>query len=319
MSMLSIQPSVVPEPIRRTRADIKAAREEAARLSIEEVRYLVDFYYETQDYRISAGNQVRALSKADEPILLLNWVQDTLSRVEKEVQRSLDLYTEQEPTGIGTWARAIPGIGPVLSAGLLAHVNLENCTTVGQLWSFAGLNPDRSWDKGQKRPWNARLKLVCFKIGESFIKVQAHRDDVYGRIYAARKAYEQRNNEAGLLADQAKRVLSTKRIGTATDAHKWYSQGKLPPAHIHARARRYAVKLFLSHYHEVGTWLLTGKLPPTPYALAHLDHVDYIPPPFLDLVPGLARARAEASDGATPGRYAGQRRQIPPAFPDSDD
>jgi Transposase IS116/IS110/IS902 family len=294
----------LPEPIRRTRADIKAARAEAANLSIEEVRYLVDFYYETQEYRISAGNQVTALAKTGEPIALLDWVKSSLGTVEKEVGRSLDYYTQQEPTGLARWARAIPGIGPVLSAGLLAHINLEMCTTVGQLWSFAGLNPEQRWNKGEKRPWNARLKLLTYKLGESFVKVQAHADDVYGAVYATRKVYEIANNEAGRLADQAQAMLSSKKIRTSTDAYKAYSQGKLPPAHIHARARRYAVKLFLSHYHEVGTWLRTGQLPPSPYALAILDHVDYIPPPFLDLVPGLADARAQAQKTVVPGRFA---------------
>lgn len=311
MTVARIANVVLPEPIRRTRDDIRAARAEAATLSIDEVRYLVDLYYETQDYRISAGNQVRALSKSEEPIQLLGWVSQTLNTVEKEVLRSLDYYTQQETTGLAQWARAVPGIGPVLTAGLLAHVNIEYCKTIGQLWRFAGLDPTSVWNKGEKRPWNARLKLVCYKIGESFVKVQSHERDVYGRVYLARKEYENRRNDAGDLADQAQRVLATKRIRTSTDAYKAYSQGKLPPAHIHARATRYAVKLFLAHYHEVGTWLLTGQLPPTPYALAHLDHVDDIAPPFLDLVPGLADARAASAKTASPGPFADQAARRP--------
>lgn len=303
MSVAAITDMLVPEPIRRTRADIKAAREEATKLSIEEVRFLVDFYYESQEYRISANNQVRALGKTGEPIALLDWVADSLGRVEKEVQRALDAYTEQEPTGLAIWARSIVGIGPVISAGLLAHINLEHCTTVGQLWSFAGLNPEKTWERGQKRPWNPRLKLVCYKLGESFIKVQAHDDDVYGKLYAKRKLLEAGRNERNQFADQAKAILAAKKIRPSTDAYKAYIQGKLPPAHIHARARRYAVKLFLSHYHEVGTFLRTGQLPERPYALAHLEHVDYIPPPHLDLVPGLEEARREAQKTVQPGKY----------------
>ena len=54
---------------------------------------------------------------------------------------------------------------------ILAHVNPEKTTTAGKLWAFAGLNPEVKWEAGQKRPWNARLKmLLVYKAGESFIK-----------------------------------------------------------------------------------------------------------------------------------------------------
>jgi len=54
----------------------------------------------------------------------------------------------------------------------------------------------------------------------------------------------------------------------------------LPPAHIHARARRYAVKLFLSHYHHVAYEVATGQKPPKPYVLDRIPgHTHYVAPP----------------------------------------
>jgi hypothetical protein len=53
----------------------------------------------------------------------------------------------------------------------------------------------------------------------------------------------------------------------------------LPPAHIHARAKRYAVKLFLAHYQQVAYELHFGKKPPNPYPIEILGHAHMIDPP----------------------------------------
>jgi len=256
---------------------------------------------------------------------------------------------------------SIVGIGPVLSAGLLAHIDMARCPTVGHIWQFAGIAgpvaepasryasyridfgteidpnkppsivladdreatpyfPDgptayvyritvgtqdaplatykgktlsettepvsceiqykylgqKPWEKGMKRPFNATLKVICWKIGQSFMKLSNREDCYYGRTYRDRKAYEIANNEAGILAEQAAKALPHFR--KTTEAYKWYEKGMLPPAHIDARARRYAVKLFLSHMH--GEWheKFFGKPAPLPYPIAHLQHVHFIPP-----------------------------------------
>ncbi len=80
-------------------------------------------------------------------------------------------------------------------------------------------------------------------------------------------------------AKHAHSTLKRKRIGADTDAIKSYSVGKLPPAHLHARAKRYAVKLFLAHYHETGYRLRFGEEPPAPYPISHLGHTHRIPVP----------------------------------------
>jgi len=129
------------------------------------------------------------------------------------------------------------------------------------------------------RPWNASLKVLCWKIGESFIKVQSNEKDFYGKLYAQRKAMEQMKNERGDFAETAKEILTRKRFGKDTEAYKHLSNGKLPPAQIHARARRYAVKMFLSHLHEVMWRVVHNTAPPVPYVIEHMGHRDYLPVP----------------------------------------
>lgn len=166
----------------------------------------------------------------------------------------------------------------MIAAGLLAHIDITKAPTVGHIWRFAGLDPTVTWAKGQKRPWNASLKVLAWKIGESFVKVSGHDSDFYGHLYLERKAREQAKNEAGAYAEQAAAMLTKKRFRDETGAKKAYESGKLPPGHIHARAKRWAVKLFLSHWHHVAYESHYGTLPPKPYILTieggHAHRID---------------------------------------------
>ena len=142
------------------------------------------------------------------------------------------------------------------------------------------MDPTSEWKKGQKRPHHASLKTLCWKLGESFVKVCNHKDAVYGKLYQERKEVELAKNEAGAFADQAAAKLEKFNIGKTTDAYKAYSVGKLPPAHIHARAKRVAVKMFLSHLHQVWHEVEFGKTAPVPYVFEFADkeHVHKIEP-----------------------------------------
>jgi hypothetical protein len=264
------------EVIAKLTKDLKSA---ATHLTDAEARYLVDAYYTIQEYRIAAAAQVREAKKGGEPNEVLGWLFDNQKAIENQIKRALDIYTDAKP--IGVWAKSICGIGPVLAAGLIAHIDITKAPTAGHIWSFAGMDPTKEWGKGEKRPWNARLKVLCWKIGESFVKVSGNANDVYGKYYIERKQYETAANDAGKFTDQAKAKLEKCKIGKDTDAYKSYIQGKLPPAHIHARAKRYAVKLFLAHYQEMAYRLHYGEAPPNPYPMAILGHAHKINPPGL--------------------------------------
>lgn len=245
--------------------DLKSA---ATKLTANEVRFLVDSYYQMQENRIRSAGQCRAMDETREPHEVLGWLMDRSDRLEQQVKAALDAYSRSHP--VGQWARSIKGIGPVIAAGLLAHIDITKAPTVGHIWRYAGLDPTSKWEKGQKRPWNASLKVLCWKIGESFVKVSSYDDDVYGKVYLERKAYEERKNEAGDYKTQAD--AGAARVAKTTEAFKSYAVGKLPKGHLHSRAKRYAVKLFLSHLHEVWYKHHFKTDPPKPYPIAFLGH-----------------------------------------------
>lgn len=267
---------VIREAIRKITKDEKLA---ATTLGKDEARFLVDAYYQMQENRIRADGQVRSMSKGGEPHATLKWLADMNRTLEESVKTALDAYSTSST--IGRWLRSQKGIGPVIAAGFLAHLDITKAETAGAFWSFAGMDPRAVWEKGKKRPWNASLKVLCWKLGESFVKVSGSDDAYYGKLYKQRKEMETLKNERGEFAEQAKDKLAKFNIGKDTDAYAAYSQGKLPPAHIHARAKRYAVKMLLAHLHHVMYVDHHGKEPPLPYAIAHLDHAHHMTPPGL--------------------------------------
>lgn len=259
------------EPLQRLTKDLKLA---ARTLSTAEARYLVDAYYQMQGDRIRSDNQIRAVAESDEPHQTLAWLADNTRLLEGNIKTALNAYSDAHL--VGKWSKSIVGIGPVISAGLLAHIDIAKAPTVGHIWRFAGLDPTVTWEKSQKRPWNASLKTLCWKISDSFVKTSGKEEDVYGHLYLERKAYEIAKNDAGDYAAQAVEKLRRFKIGKTTDAYKAYDAGRLPPGHIHARAKRWTVKLFLAHFHAVAYRDRFGTDAPKPYIISQGQHAHEI-------------------------------------------
>jgi hypothetical protein len=415
---------------RRVSKDMRRA---AQTLKEREVRYLVDSYYQFQEYRKASDNQAKAAATTEdgeeaEPNDAVKWLGATMHGAEDTIKVLLDVYTKHHP--VGRWLQSVCGVGPVIAAGLLAHIDIKQAPTVGHIWRFAGLDPtvewggtaaarelvkcarqaegddhaalvwlakathrkpfifytalgqtiphpddvqiallrcgvysesieqafkehpieitsavelaceidntplsmayasmypglQIDWDAVQKvlakRPWNAALKTLCWKAGQSFVKVSNNPNDVYGKMYRDRKVYEWRVNLEGGSADDAAMVLARKKIGRTTEAYNFYAgcykvqpgttyvgrpsgapvnypaerlfhpvlekvevgmgMPMLPPGHIQARSTRRAVKVFLSHLHHVWHEVEYGKPPPKPYVLERMGHVHYLAPP----------------------------------------
>jgi len=254
----------------------KDLRNAASTMTDDEARFLVDSYYQMQANRIRSNNQIRQMK--DEPHDILYWLSTQATVLEKNIKSALDVYSNAHP--IGNRIRTVVGIAEVIAAGLVAHIDITKAPTAGAIWRFAGLDPTVEWKKKTKRPFNAQLKVLCWKLGESFVKVSGNDKAFYGKIYKERKELEIQRNNTGEFADQAEAMLEKKNFKKTTEAYKAYIKGKLPPAHIQARSTRYAVKLFLSHLHEVWYKHEFGKNPPNPFALEHEGHVHKIEPPF---------------------------------------
>lgn len=265
------------ELFKMLRKDLRGVGETMSRA---EIRLVTDTYYDLQQYRLAADSRKKSLVKSGQTALLQSWVGDSMLLAEKAVLYVMDKYSESDP--MGRWSKQWLGVGPVLAAALSAYIDITQAPTAGHIWRFAGLDPTAHWEKGKTRPWNAHLKVTCWKLGESFVKVSksAKPEGYYGRLYAERKIFEVARNEAGEFAEQARQALASKNIKDP-ETRAMYESGRLPKGHVHARARRWTVKIFLAHWHAEAYRQHYKTEPPRPYPIAILGHAHEMTPPSL--------------------------------------
>jgi hypothetical protein len=239
-------------------------------LKTEEVGEMVELYYDVQGLRIAHANKERT----EAPSPLAQWLDFWDHVGEIVINGALKRWLEGPDSPLeAKWAYSQIGIGPVLASGLSAHIDVEKAASVSSVWKFAGLAPgfDRKV-KGTKLPYNARLKTLCWKLGESFVKVSGKEGATYGHLYSRFKEEEVARNEGGAYQEAARRELSAKKFKSEDSVtKKRLLEGMLSDAHLHARAKRRAVKIFLSHYWVEGR---QGRGLPVrdPYPIGVLGH-----------------------------------------------
>jgi hypothetical protein len=276
-----------PAPPKILRRDLRLA---AQGMGPDEIRMLVDYYYSAQKRRIVVGNQARAL--AEEPHGIVTWLHDVESYTEGQIKAALTEWVKAASLTRPEvrWASEVVGIGPVICSGLFAHLDFKAAPHASSFLRYAGLDPTLEWKKGEKRPWNGSLKVLCWKIGVSFTKHQNRPGCFYGQVLAKRKKQEIYRNENGEYAETARLALEStkwKRDDSVTLAA--YKNGRLPDGRIQLRAQRIAVSLFLCHLWEVWYESFYQTQAPVPYAfmpvgpdgkggLGHDPHARIFPP-----------------------------------------
>lgn len=160
---------------------------------------------------------------------------------------------------IWDWVTGVRGLGQGgLAAQLLAQIDdIGKFDTISKLWRFCGWavidgKIDRC-KKGEKAPYNRRLKSICWLIADQFIKQQT---PIYVDVYYAEKERQHHLHPEKIKVDG-----------------KWlYNDG-----HLHHRAMRKAIKLFLSHLWV--KWREFEGLPVSePYVAAVLGHTHILEP-----------------------------------------
>ena len=241
----------------------------AYEIDTEDIADCVELYYDAQDLRIAHANKERS----EGPGELKSWFAYWLQIGESVIKSKLDNWVNSKKSPPeAKWAYSQVGIGAIIASGLAAHIDVARANTVSSLWKFAGMAP--GFDKrikSQKLQYNSRLKVLCWKAGQSFVKVSGKDGATYGKLYVRFKAEEVTRNEGGLYAVQARTELEKKNFRLETLTRKRLEAGKLSDAHLHARACRRTVKIFLADY-----WLVARKAKGLsvnkPYAIDILGH-----------------------------------------------
>lgn len=128
------------EPVRRLTADMRRAAET---MGDSEVRYLIDLYYATQENRKRGANQLRAAKADQEPNSFVDFMSHQVESMEGICNSALHIIANRTRTG--RWCMAIKGISGVLTAGLLASLDVRKAPTAASFWRFYGLDPTWVW------------------------------------------------------------------------------------------------------------------------------------------------------------------------------
>lgn len=271
------------------------------------MRALVEIYYDFQKQRIATFNNVmmncerNGISEEDlEKKYNVKPLIDEAKAYENKIKKRLTDEVQNYPL-YDKYLKNIQGIGPVISAGLIANIgDIGKFGTISKLWMQSGLGfnkfcpecdhptyvelefEDRDGNltkqkklkpfencpechkqtipiiqrttKGYRNNWSPRLKVLAWKIGDSFVKQKASKSG-YRRLYESLRKGDTENHPTKI---------------------KENGKTKYNDGHMYNRAVRKTVKIFLSHLWI--TWReMEGLEVKQPYVSKVLGH-DIIKP-----------------------------------------
>lgn len=211
-------------------------------------RALVDLRDRTiQKARIAMGNRLSAMERGDDDPAYADMIERwfvTFERLEKELDDDIRTLADDMP--IVQRMIAVKGVGELLAVKVAAMIDIERADTVSALWKYAGYgvtNGERDrLQKGEKAPYNKRLKTTCYLVATSFMRASSP----YRQIY-----------------DDAKTKYEARELGENPPG---WTKG-----HIDNAAKRKMIKMWLSHLWQV--WREMEGLPVTePYIMGTNGH-----------------------------------------------
>ena len=159
----------------------------------------------------------------------------------KPLLKEIPIWTE--------YLKAVRGIDTILAAQLVAPIKTgRRFPTKRGFRKYCGRAPNNGWlmrrKRGEKQGYHSGLKVVTYKIGESFIKA---RNPKFRGIYDERRLIEEKEHDGkcGIWshADSKKAGTGKRSLGTQVCSRK---------GHMYARARHWMICRFLDELWQ--TW-----------------------------------------------------------------
>lgn len=213
-------------------------RKKKSQLNIE-ISYLIDRFYQVEKHRVAIGLQIGQLKKDKVNIKFLKEFFDRFFTLEKDIKKLIADTVAEHP--MWSWLKKVDGIGPILAAALLANLDIRKAKHISSFWKYCGLavTPEGTAERktrGERIAFNPFLKSISWKIGESFVKIKGK----YRKMYDTSKAFYQKKFPK---KQQALDAAGKPRKNAQGGKIMLYSKG-----HIHAMAKRRAVKRFLADF-----------------------------------------------------------------------
>lgn len=262
---------------------------------------LVETYLDIQKNRVAIGNRISARERRglDVPFGLVRSY-EALRREEELLARDIKEHMKELEVPIyDLWLKNIRGVAELLSAQLLAKIkDIGRFKHVSNLYSYSGYGVFngviQSPKKKSKTNYRRDLKTILHKIGDNILM---GKDPYYRAYYEYFKKKEEKKNKPrkvplteDVMGEYLARDIPELDLKAGTIIKKrvyrmlkraGYKEVEivLSKGHIHMRAKRKMIKLFLAHLYEV--WRRLEGLPvDVPYSIAR-NYDAYIPPPYL--------------------------------------
>lgn len=193
------------------------------------------------------ANRVAAMERdelPDEWVAVCRAQADALERVERDLNAYLAKQAKRHPMAPWVLAAEQKGIGLPGFARLLGITGpLDQFATVSKLWRYLGLAVDNGAaprrQKGVKLNYSPAGRVLCHQLGESIVKMG--KGGEYRTVYDQKRADYLARERSGPSGCPTGAVHKTK-AGAIVACVKAGEGGVQTSAHVHAMARRYAVK-----------------------------------------------------------------------------
>lgn len=196
---------------------------------------LVDATLAIEKVRVQAQVRISHLKRNKKKSPDTDELFQRISALEKWVDGKIADHLKSHPAY--PWFSKIKGIGNENIAKVVGLIDIEKDDTISSLWSFAGYAPGKDKrQKGQKLPYCAPLRTMCYRTGTSLLRAKGK---YYERYLEYKEFYEKRAEHQGQAIVPASKL--PKRDGKKTETDKFISEG-----HIHALAFRKMIKDFLA-------------------------------------------------------------------------
>lgn len=240
----------------------------------DEMKYILRTYsYLKLLYRYQSNKMKNMLYKSKNLSFELGFLYLPIFHMLRNFNRFFERYATCSVTG--RWLDSIRGIGGVTIFSLMAHgadhIKSGRFKTVGPLWRYYGLEPAKTI-RARIIQYNRIPPEIrdCFFNFRTWIKYK--NTPVYTDIYKKRLAYEIERNSNGGNAVYLNKYGTESFLGKSFSKNfvSYMKEGKLPIYLLQNRSAKYALKVFIAHFHHVCYVETFKSLPPKPYVLDSL-------------------------------------------------
>ena len=217
--------------------------------AVSEIQFAGRIRHFVEKARIACQVHLAHLDKQEREDPLAQRCLIHLEAAEEEIEAEMRQWCRTQPVW-EAWGSKVKGCGPMVLGAVMSRVDIKRVNTVSAMWAHFGFAPGQHRVKGEKLTYDAIGKTWCWRMGKQLMMANG----IFKAVYDKRRAYEE-----GQAVVRGQLVVTAKK-------GKEVKENEITTLHVHNRAERYMIKMFLACLWLV--WRGTEGLPVvSPYIL----------------------------------------------------